>query len=762
MGLSGSICSSFKRNSSLSAISNAMVSRVFTFNTSEYNNTTGAWEIPISNDEPIYGYRFDGVSDIAVVQDASMLNADNIATNPSFELFEGVPDSGTNCVIDGWANINEGVGTHTINTGANSPFEVKLVNNSTPAEIAQNIPVDEASEYAFHFKYRCNNLCRYEIYDNSNGGTITGVQNVASVSTSIYETQSILFTTPSGCESVKLRLITGASVGSYTTIDEVGVIKPYDLSVAFRLKRRYESVLEDRDYFISRLYSPNPVVVNDRCWSVRSIGDEDAANAGKLRFSVSQTLDSTNGGVYSTSIPLSGIWYDVVCTCRYNGGGASEFKIYVNGILESTITKSAYLVNSFAPLTMGGLLPVPYHPTNCDIADVCIDKRVFSQTDVDAFSNGGLVTPSTLTFSAKGLSASSWVDSSMGAVALPYGAELVKRNVPALRIVNNSCMSLNGIDNYGLFTTQINLGKSFYIEWTGTLNKSLSHVLGRNIESGDGIIYSSNTNKIYLILNGNANLGIDYTTDGLWHTYRVVRVQKNLEIFVDGVSIGTATTTDVYNVDTIIEQFAARRDTHILPYNGTISNLDINGSLYYFSECNSNVVYNVNGSNHITMYGTLSTIWSKSDLATPYNYNYGCDVWINNSDSSRLYVPLNNGTSIRGEVDAITGFTWNYKYPPIQSRSSFPHIESKIVSYVDEELIAVDDYLSTVPANKFFSVLSTEMKELSFTDWVGVYQNAIFAYIDSDNIYKVYVPKPDLLPLSVDDINYFKKLTNQL
>jgi hypothetical protein len=86
---------------------------------------------------------------------------------------------------------------------------------------------------------------------------------------------------------------------------------------------------------------------------------------------------------------------------------------------------------------------------------------------------------------------------------------------------------------------------------------------------------------------------------------------------------------------------------------------------YHFAETSGTTAYDVSGNgNHGTWSGSTGSLHTTSDKQYPYNNANGYDLWIKDSDSTPLYVPLVDGTttSIKGSGDTITGYTWSRKY----------------------------------------------------------------------------------------------------
>ncbi len=90
--------------------------------------------------------------------------------------------------------------------------------------------------------------------------------------------------------------------------------------------------------------------------------------------------------VYSTTIPVTGIWYDLVGT--YDG---TTLKLYVNGNLESTTVYSGTITaNSGNNVFIGGVDTTPTYPTNGTIDEVMIFSKALSADEIRQLYYRGL------------------------------------------------------------------------------------------------------------------------------------------------------------------------------------------------------------------------------------------------------------------------------------------------------------------------------------------------------------------------------------
>lgn len=101
-------------------------------------------------------------------------------------------------------------------------------------------------------------------------------------------------------------------------------------------------------------------------------------------------------------------------------------------------------------------------------------------------------------------------------------------------------------------------------------------------------------------------------------------------------------------------------ETQILEYDGVDMVLK---HKWRYAEYDGSINYDVAGSNDITWGGTINdSNFNLSEYKRPVNLIDGCDVWVNNVSSNRLYIPFDvDGNSIKTNGDAVTGYTWSEK-----------------------------------------------------------------------------------------------------
>lgn len=329
------------------------------------------------------GYiKFDGTKGIITIPDSDSLDNPNLLINESFEIYTGVIDDGSNDTFTSWTKVNNGV--YEAVTGTHGTVAVKLRANGlgTPG-VRQNVTVTAGGEYMFRFasKGSVGYGVRYAVYDNSNSAYITNYTAVTLADTN-WNNLAYRITAPAGCTSIQLTLLATADTNYTNYIDEVVFSAPYDFSVSFFLRRDIASASIERDYFISRLYSATN---NDqRSWSIRSVGTSEGLDPyiGFLRFTISTNGNSTADGVYSSSALTLNKWYHIVCVADYQGSGVTNMKMYLDGKLDQNYNSGYIAWNGTSPLTIGDLVPTPYHPAQSSIAKVQFLRRAITSGEV--------------------------------------------------------------------------------------------------------------------------------------------------------------------------------------------------------------------------------------------------------------------------------------------------------------------------------------------------------------------------------------------
>jgi hypothetical protein len=176
---------------------------------------------------------------------------------------------------------------------------------------------------------------------------------------------------------------------------------------------------------------------------------------------------------------------------------------------------------------------------------------------------------------------------------------------------------------------------------------------------------TSNIIQLYWKLDGFV-ISSSALTPGDWYFVELTRTNTVFELFVDGTSQGTHSSTQAI---TAAAGTAYIGDNSTSPCRGHLSNFRINDNYYPLSEGNGSLSYNAGNPALITTpihatYNTATNVWKTTAGAPSWNLSKGYAAWTNGADT--VYVPF----TVAGvaATNAVSGYTLN------RSKSGgFPH-----------------------------------------------------------------------------------------
>lgn len=199
---------------------------------------------------------------------------------------------------------------------------------------------------------------------------------------------------------------------------------------------------------------------------------------------------------------------------------------------------------------------------------------------------------------------------------------------------------------------------------------------------------------------------------------------------------------------------------------GTLTDLVLsdgaNNHRYSISEGKGLTLYDRIGTANLTL---SADVWSFGNGRTDNNLD-GCDVWVNDTDSEKLFVPLQeDGTSIKGSSDTITGYTWSYKVEPCATRGGgFANVESKLEAYTSTDLLALEAWLNTNGYSYFWTSDGTTLSQKAFSEIPLNHEDSyaiMSKQVNSNLITDVITMKGSFMPLSVSEKNILDSYLNQ-
>ena len=162
--------------------------------------------------------------------------------------------------------------------------------------------------------------------------------------------------------------------------------------------------------------------------------------------------------------------------------------------------------------------------------------------------------------------------------------------------------------------------------------------------------------------------------------------------------------------DNITDAHPTISSNNIVAPSGYLSYIKLsNGSEYTFAEGKEAIVYDIVNSSNLTIVTFASNMRVLSNFVDHWNLQNGFDLWINGS--TLLRVPLKqDGTSIKGDGDTISTYTWSKKLPASLAYHNLAETKITLPSsgLVDVYNIESDtDYLSTLFSSKVYQTITT-------------------------------------------------------
>ena len=335
-----------------------------------------------------------------------------------------------------------------------------------------------------------------------------------------------------------------------------------------------------------------------------------------------------------------------------------------------------------------------------------------------------------------------------------------------LKIVESNCVSPDRIDDV-ITTDDLGTYDSFRYKISFIVDASITtfYLASGIVDSSDSytIFINRGENKIYFI-----------NTNSVITSFEITAIADNELYFLDIVYDGVDVRLTINNEEYINELSGSFNFKNIVSYRADrypkqFSNIEIYNEnrekvhAFNCSEGSGTIIYNsvdVNKNGNCQNI-TEDTFHNSCDKIYPNNLINGCDVWINDSDSEKLYVPLkSDGTSIKGSEDTITGYTWSYKVEPCSTRSGgFANVESKLEAYTSTGLLALEAWLNTNGFSYFWTSDGTTLSQKAFSEIPYNHEGsfAILSRQETNLIRDIITMKASSLPLSSDEKFKFEK-----
>ncbi len=144
-------------------------------------------------------------------------NMTELAINGDFTNYTGTPDDGISDTISDWNSVLYGGDLIEITNTAVSGTAVKLTKGtSSDTRITQSIAVKPNKKYVYSFYTRGDgtNDGAYQVYDNSNGASITNNRVSTGVKGTSYTKIEYQFITPPGCTSITIYFFVSQTAGA--------------------------------------------------------------------------------------------------------------------------------------------------------------------------------------------------------------------------------------------------------------------------------------------------------------------------------------------------------------------------------------------------------------------------------------------------------------------------------------------------------------------------------------------------------------------
>ena len=300
----------------------------------------------------------------------------------------------------------------------------------------------------------------------------------------------------------------------------------------------------------------------------------------------------------------------------------------------------------------------------------------------------------------------------------------------------SSVLYSNGTNNKVETGITVELASSTF-EYKGVVvDATVSDLLGTDGIGGNHLLYMIYKGfvRINIWNNSGSWFYMDGTTvisDGDIIDLKIVHDydNKTIKAYLNDALETTITYTGEYTPTSLTYKLFSRGNIYgnfTSFYASLTSSTAENSFEYLFSEFGGTTIYNsVENGVHGTLNGTIdSDTWKLSEYQCPYNNTKGCDVWQNDSDSSYIYIRLrDDGMSIKGSGDTITGYTWVKKLPgTTRGHNGCEMVYNQPECYdlyqVDQQFTAKPWYLSGVPIDVDYDTISYnyELANLWFAD----------------------------------------------
>lgn len=173
-----------------------------------------------------------------------------------------------------------------------------------------------------------------------------------------------------------------------------------------------------------------------------------------------------------------------------------------------------------------------------------------------------------------------------------------------------------------------------------------------------------------LTLNGTDNKIIITNAD-------VANIDKVKAFVLDGTWQEVTSDTDLYSISgtTLTLFYDSGWYGNRIAYFKAYDDADVLLFDFVFSMGSNDVIYDKENKAGYDLAGTTSTgtSWANTQDLIHTNVIQGFDYWERDSNSEPLFIPLaNDGTSIKGTEDSITGYTWVSKHEQSDDKKILP------------------------------------------------------------------------------------------